>query len=199
MSEEFQAGHSSLERPPSAETPADPNRLPPVDRNAARAMWDEYVAATAVVPEGATDHVVECFGDSPELADALLREVTHGGKRATSSLLVEYIEEGESRPEIGGHWVVCDGSGEPAVIVRTTELRLSAFDDVDAAFAYDEGEDDRSLEFWRREHEKFWRRTRAAAGHDWRPEETREPGRELVLERFSVVWPPEFADRGAAA
>ncbi|RZU62214.1 ASCH domain-containing protein [Zhihengliuella halotolerans] len=199
MSEEFQASQSSLERPGSAATPADSDRLPPVDQGAARAMWNEYVAATAVVPEESSDYIAECFGDSPALADALLHAVTHGAKRATSSLLVEYVEEGEPRPEIGGHWVVCDGSGEPAIIVRTTELMLAAFDDVDAAFAHDEGEDDRSLESWRREHEKFWRRTRAAAGHDWRPEDTLQPGQELVLERFAVVWPPEFADRGAAA
>ncbi|GHD13783.1 ASCH domain-containing protein [Zhihengliuella salsuginis] len=197
MSEEFHASQSSLERSRSAETPADPEGLPPVDHGAARVMWEEYVAATGVVPQDSEDYVVECFGDSPALADALLHEVMHGQKRATSSLLVEYADEGEALPSIGAHWVVCSGSGEPALIVRTTELRLAAFDDVDEAFAHDEGEDDRTLESWRREHEKFWRRTRAAAGEDWWPGLTAEPGQELVLERFTVVWPEDFADHGA--
>ncbi|WP_309082301.1 ASCH domain-containing protein [Zhihengliuella sp.] len=171
-------------------------------------MWRAYTAASAVVPracdggsrEGAAgggrvdDYTVEYFGDSPALADALLREVTHGAKRATATLELEFAEEGEPMPRIGSHWIACHGTGAPAVILRTTELRLAAFDDVDAAFAFDEGEDDRTLESWRREHERYWRRTRGAAGHEWSPEETARPGRGIVLERFAVVWPPDLAD-----
>ncbi|GAA3702354.1 hypothetical protein GCM10022377_14990 [Zhihengliuella alba] len=185
------------------QTTEETPRLPPVDRGAAREMWRAYRAATAVVqhPDAADDrfaddaeYTVEYFGDSPALADALLHEVTHGAKRATATLALEFAEDGEPMPRIGSHWIACHGSGAPAAVLRTTELRLAAFDDVDAAFAYDEGEDDRTLESWRCEHERYWRRTRAAAGHDWSPEETRLPGREIVLERFAVVWPPELAD-----
>ncbi|GAB3674540.1 hypothetical protein GCM10027591_17530 [Zhihengliuella somnathii] len=197
---------SSLEQPPedggggseeTVSTVAD--QLPPIDRAAARRMWDDYIAATGVVPEGNEQYQVDYFGDSPELADALLHEVTHGAKRATSSLMDDYADPEDPLPVIGGHWVVCDSTGQPAAVLRTVSLALAAFDDVDADFAAAEGEDDRTLESWRREHEKFWRRTRAAAGDDeWTPESTGRPGHEVVMERFAVVWPADIAEREPA-
>ncbi|MBG6084069.1 ASCH domain-containing protein [Zhihengliuella flava] len=195
------AVQSSLEQPPedggggeevTVSTVAD--RLPPIDRAAARRMWDEYIAATGVVPEGNQQYEVDYFGDSPQLADALLKEVTEGDKRATASLMDEYTDPEDPLPTIGGHWVACDSTGQPAVVLRTMALALSTFDDVDADFAAAEAEDDRSLDSWRREHEKYWRRTREAAGEHWSPEDTRTPGREVIQERFTVVWPAELAD-----
>ncbi|WP_347876851.1 ASCH domain-containing protein [Microbacterium sp. BK668] len=76
----------------------------------------------------------------------------------------------------------------PRLVIRSVELRLCVFNDVDAQFAFDEGEDDRSLESWRRNHRRYWERGAAARGATWLETD------EIVLERFSVVWPPEFAD-----
>ena len=47
----------------------------------------------------------------------------------------------------------------------------------------DEGEDDRSLESWRENHSRYWRRTAAALGFEW------TEAHEILFERFSVVWP----------
>lgn len=165
--------------------------LPPVappDLAAAERMWAEYASAHPEALVAGDEHVVEGFGDSAPLADALLALVLHGPKRATAALSIEYAEEGQQLPRIGGHWIACDGSGAPRAILRTTELRLGGFDSVDEAFAWDEGEDDRSLESWRREHRRYWERTRAAAGSAF------DPADEIVFERFSVVWPPQHAD-----
>ena len=70
----------------------------------------------------------------------------------------------------------------------TAELRLGPFTSADAAFAADEGEDDLSLESWRREHRRYWTRVAAARGAEWSEDE------DIVFERFSVVWPLEHAD-----
>ena len=150
--------------------------LPPVappDLVAAERMWAEYAAAHPEALVAGDEYVVEGFGDSAPLADALLDLVLHGPKRATAALSIEYEEEGEQLPRIGGHWIACDGSGAPRAILRTTELRLGDFDSVDEAFARDEGENER---------------TRAAAGSAF------DPSDEIVFERFSVVWPPRHAD-----
>jgi uncharacterized protein YhfF len=160
-----------------------------LDKAAAAVFWGEYVAAHPSSARLDDEYTVEAFGDSVELADSLLREVTHGAKRATAELVSAWAHDGEALPRIGGHWVACDGSGNPAVILRTTELRIATFDQVDAQFAFDEGEDDRTLHSWRREHSTYWRRTAAAAGTEWSEND------EIVLERFRVVWPPEYADR----
>lgn len=162
--------------------------LPAVDRAAADAFWAAYCAAHPSAAAGAPEYTVEYFGDSPRLADQLLRAVTHGPKRATAELVDAYVAGGDLLPRIGGHWIACDGTGRPAAILRTTDLRLATFDEVDEAFAYDEGEDDRTLESWRREHRRYWTRTCAARGATWSEQD------EIVCERFTVVWPPELAD-----
>ncbi|MBG6192468.1 uncharacterized protein YhfF [Arthrobacter sp. CAN_A212] len=68
------------------------------------------------------------------------------------------------------------------------ELRIGDFTSADAKFAVDEGEDDLSLESWRREHRRYWTRVSAAQDRQWTESD------EIVFERFSVVWPPEHAD-----
>jgi uncharacterized protein YhfF len=156
------------------------------DRTAALAMWREYAATLARPPAG--EPVVDGFGDDPALADRLLGLVLSGTKRATASLVTDYADAGEPLPCIGGHWVACDGTGRPRCILRTTELRLGPLAGVDDAFAWDEGEDDRTRASWLREHERYFRRTQAARGAAWTGAE------EVVFERFTVVWPPEVAD-----
>lgn len=170
------------------------SKLPELNLEAAEKMWREYLSARSIAPGDAPDYVVECYGDSAELADELLHEVMHGTKRATSSLANEYAHYGENEPKEGDHWVVCDGSGEPRIIQRVVSVQRSSFFDVPADFAAAEGEGDLSLEYWRRVHREYWTRTQAEIGRDWTPEQTTQPGEELLLERDEICWPPEFAD-----
>jgi len=72
--------------------------------------------------------------------------------------------------------------------MRSTDLRIGAFDSVEPSFADAEGEDDGSVESWKREHRRYWQRTTAARGEHWSEAD------EIVFERFTVVWPPEHAD-----
>lgn len=160
----------------------------PVDRDAAAVMWQAYAKAHSEVVHAAPDYTVERFGDSDALADELLAYVLDGPKRATAALVDDFVAEGEPLPRVGSHWIACDGSGRPRVVIRSIELRIATFDDVDAAFAHDEGEDDRTLESWRANHRRYWERTCAARGATWSESD------EIVLERFRVVWPPEHAD-----
>ncbi|MCC9173841.1 ASCH domain-containing protein [Arthrobacter sp. zg-Y179] len=161
---------------------SDPSEIT-LDFDAAALLWDAYAAAFPNQVAAAGEYTVETFGDSPAMADELLALVLDGRKRATSSHVADYVPDGEPLPRIGTHWIVCDGTGASKAILRTVELRLGTFADADEAFAYDEGEDDRSLASWQREHRKFWERTAAARGGSWSEED------ELVFERFDVVWP----------
>ena len=168
---------------PSAPTPAAPG-----DTAAAERMWADYSRAVPSAVSVCPEYTVEGFGDSAALADALLELVLSGRKRATAELTEEFAARGDDLPRVGSHWIACDSTGAPRAVLRSTELRLATFDQVDAAFAFDEGEDDRSLESWRVEHERYWVRGCAARGAVWSPEQ------EIVLERFAVVWPPEVAE-----
>src|SRR5262245_59870902 len=95
------------------------------------------------------------FGDNPELADELLALVLAGKKRATCWAA---DDSAPMQAEIGRMDVVLDGAGVPRAIIKTVELTKRRFDEVDAAFAYDEGEGDRSLDYWREAHKTYFTR-----------------------------------------
>jgi uncharacterized protein YhfF len=116
------------------------------------------------------------FGDSPALADELLALVLEGRKTATCSRLQDYGDGKEPMPQLGRHDVVLDGQARAAAVVETIELTYRRFDEVDAAFAYDEGEGDRSLSSWREAHETYFRRNGGFS-----------PDMDLLCERFRVI------------
>ena len=51
-----------------------------------------------------------------------------------------------------------DGRGDPRCVIESTEVTYRRFGDVDAAFAYEEGEGDRSLDYWRDAHRTYFGR-----------------------------------------
>ncbi len=137
---------------------------------------------------GLSGYDVVSFADSPETATELAELVVVGRKRATAGLLRQFGPEGEPLPVIGGFVVLVDGRAQPRAIWRTKELRLGPLVSVDDAFAWDEGEGDRSRAYWLEEHRAFFRRLAKQGGFDFYDEI------ETVFERFTVVWPREIAD-----
>lgn len=94
------------------------------------------------------------FGDGPALADELLALVLVGTKTATCW----DARDGDKGVVVGGCWVVRDGAGVARAVTQTTALSQCRFDAVDAGFARSEGEDDRTLASWRREHTSYFQR-----------------------------------------
>ncbi|HEY7718200.1 MAG TPA: ASCH domain-containing protein [Pedococcus sp.] len=159
-----------------------------IDAAAADALWEAYCAAHPDRRHDTEAPPAEWFGDSPEMADELLEAVLDGPKRATSALVAEFADGDEELPRIGSHWICCDGSGRPRLVVRSVELRVGPVSSVDEAFAYDEGEGERTREWWLDAHQGYWQRSCARMGIDY------SDSLEVVFERFVVVWPPELAD-----
>ena len=127
-------------------------------------------------------HSAEGWGDGPEMADELGALIAAGIKTATCSSLWEWETEGEPIPEVGQLTTVLDGKGNPLCIVETIAVEITPYNQGDAGFAYDEGEGDRSLQYWREAHWRFFSRALSAIG--------REPSQEmpLVCERFRVIY-----------
>jgi uncharacterized protein YhfF len=121
------------------------------------------------------------FGDTPELAQELADLVRSGPKRATAGWVRDAAAQEQPRP--GDLWVVLDGAGLPACAIRTDEVTVRRFGDADPAFAWDEGEGDRTLEDWRHQHLRFFHRRAATVGI---PFDDDEP---VQFERFSLVHP----------
>lgn len=62
--------------------------------------------------------------------------------------------------------VMRDGAGRPRGVVETVELVQRRFSEVDARFAFDEGEGDRTLRAWREAHCAYFTRLgQLAPGH----------------------------------
>jgi uncharacterized protein YhfF len=135
-------------------------------------------------------HSIEAFrpfnadqwGDNPEMADELGALIANGTKTATCSAMWEWEFDGEVWEEIGHLTWVLNGRGEPLCIIEITEVSLKPFDQVDAQFAFEEGEGDRSLEYWRSAHQGFFERAMKKIG---KPFATDIP---LVCERFKLIY-----------
>lgn len=57
----------------------------------------------------------------------------------------------------GLQWVVTVGE-RPAAVIETVHVEVRRFGEIDEAFAFEEGEGDRSLAFWRVVHEAYFRK-----------------------------------------
>lgn len=147
-------------------------------------FWSEFVAATGI--DGRYE--AWAFGDesTPDLATELALLVRDGPKRATAGIAADYKAENEALPKVGDLSVILDGRGEPVCVVRTTQMEIRRFGDVDEAFAWDEGEGDRTLAWWRRAHVWFFERVGVRVEEDTL----------MVLERFELLWPTADQPRG---
>ena len=122
------------------------------------------------------------FGDDP---DTLAELVRTGVKTATASAYPFYELEGEDLPKAGEYSVILNTKDEAVCIIRTTKVYVTPYREVTAEQAWKEGEGDRSLDYWRRVHEAFFRKELEAVGLIF----TEDMG--VVCEEFEVVYPKE--------
>lgn len=162
----------------------------PSDSRAASAMTDTRIAdfwhrACAEVPGLPREAAYQVwhFGDGADLAQELAALVLRGPKRATAGLLWEAESDPNAMPVLGGYSVVTDGAGSPLMVLRTAQVEIRPFGEVDADFAAAEGEGDGSLEYWRAAHWSYFSRRCEVLG---RNASDQMP---VILERFDLVYP----------
>jgi uncharacterized protein YhfF len=146
--------------------------------------WSAYLSTLPEYhPHREARYTAGVFGDSAEMADELGALVAAGTKTATASLCWEYERDGSApMPAVGDLSIVLDGAGQPLCIVETIEIRVLPFNEVDPQFAYDEGEGDRSLAYWREAHRDFFGRACKRLGRAF------SEAAPVVCERFQVVY-----------
>jgi uncharacterized protein YhfF len=153
------------------------------DSNRIEDYWQRYVASLpAAVSELQAPYTAEPFGDSPALANELAALIASRRKTATCSALWEWQAEGNPITEVGLKTIVLDGNDEPLCIIETIEVAIRPYNEVDAQFAFEEGEGDLSLEYWREAHWRFFTRTLSKIG--------KQPALDmpLVCERFRMIY-----------
>jgi uncharacterized protein YhfF len=145
-----------------------------------QAFRDEVRAERPDLPEEPPD--AWQFGDSAELADSLADLVLSGTKTATAGLLWEYEAEGVATPVPGKLEIVLNSRDEPVCVIEYTAAEIVPFDAVTAEFAALEGEGDRTLEWWRHAHWRYFSRRCEVFG------KTPAMDMPVVCEQFRVVW-----------
>jgi histidinol-phosphate aminotransferase len=147
-------------------------------------FWKAYLDSLPSEQRPAEDPRPESwgFGHLPEHADELGALVLQGIKTATCSLLWSYEFEGESLPQVGELSIITNGAGEPICLIETTQIDIIPFDQVGAQHAFEEGEGDRSLAYWREVHWRVFTPECRASGRE--PSETMP----LVCERFRMLY-----------
>lgn len=140
-------------------------------------LWAAY---KTVNPEAGENYEAWAYGDAP---DALAELTRIGVKTATASAAVWYEGGEEPLPKAGEYSVVLDSREQAVCVIRTTRVYIVPFDQVTVEQAWREGEGDRSLDYWRRVHEDFFRAELEGAGLEF------SPSMPVVCEEFEMVYP----------
>ena len=140
-------------------------------------MW---AACKAVNPNAGEDYMAWAYGDDPDRLAELTRT---GVKTATASAGVWYEGGGEPMPKAGEYNVILNSRDEAVCVTHTTRVYTMPFCEVTAGHAYKEGEGDRSLAYWRKVHEDFFRAELEEAGLEF------SPSMPVVCEEFEMVYP----------
>ncbi|MEO7672650.1 MAG: ASCH domain-containing protein [Pyrinomonadaceae bacterium] len=89
----------------------------------------------------------------------------------------------ENAPADNGCSVVTEIDGKPMCIIQTVEIRDMRFSEVDADFAFNEGEGDQSLDYWRSVHWDYFAREAAENGFVF------DENSIVCCERFRLLFP----------
>ncbi len=149
----------------------------------AEAYWQAFVQEQPDPSEVAARFYESFYFSSTEaLANELAESVLKGVKTATSALVWEVEADGKRVVRPGDFSVVTDWAGQPVCIIETTEVRIIPFKDVDEQFAYDYGEEERTLSWWKTALWESYTKICATLG--------KEPSEDMLLicERFKVVY-----------
>ena len=146
-------------------------------------MWGNYLKSIGETLENTEKKYTSwCFGYGDQLSNNLADLTMKGIKRATTSLYYWYEKKGEELPKVGEINVVEDGEKVAKCIIEIKKVTIRPFCEVDAKFAYTEGEGDRSLEYWRETHIDFFSK-------ELKLEELKFTEKNLVVcEEFEVIY-----------
>lgn len=140
-------------------------------------LWEDYKKMN---PQAGDDYEAWAFGGLP---DELAQLVLEGKKTATASGYDLYALDNEPLPDTEGYDIILDSQGKAVCVTKPTKVYVVAFDEVTADHAYKEGEGDRSLAYWRKVHEDFFKPYYDEAGLTFN-------GKSLIVcEEFEVVYP----------
>ncbi|WP_299835235.1 ASCH domain-containing protein [uncultured Tenacibaculum sp.] len=98
------------------------------------------------------------FCDNKKDANECAELVVKGIKKATATSLWWYKKNNEQLPKVGDQYIVTDWNGNAKAIIETTKVEQVPYNKITPEFAKTEGEGDKSLDYWKRVHEAYYKR-----------------------------------------
>ena len=98
------------------------------------------------------------FCDNEKDADECAELVVKGIKQATATSLWWYEKNNETLPKVGDQYVVTNWNGYAKAVIETIKVEQIPYNHITPEFAAVEGEGDKSLEYWKRVHEEYYKR-----------------------------------------
>lgn len=144
----------------------------------AELLWNQFCEAKGIDKD--TYHSAWQFGAAP---DKLAKLVLEGTKTATASAFPLYEEGIEPMPKVGEYSVILNSKDEAVCIIQTIRMEIVPFFEIREEHAYLEGEGDRSLAYWRKVHEEFFKDCLEEKGLVFTEE------MKVVWEEFKIIFP----------
>ncbi|XXM73264.1 ASCH domain-containing protein [Lysinibacillus sphaericus] len=144
--------------------------------DASKIYWDEFWESQG--EEKPTSVSAWQFGADP---DHLAQLVIDGVKSATCSGLVFYEMENEPLPAVDEYSIILNSKDEPLAIIKTVDVQIMPMNEVPEDFAIAEGEGDRTYQYWKEAHERFFTKELSDFGMGFSEDMM------LVCERFELV------------
>lgn len=116
-------------------------------------------------------------------ANELANLVLSGKKTATTSAFDLY-EGNEPLPQNGAYDAILNSRNQAVCIIKNDSVEIKNYLDVNEQHAYLEGEGDRSLQYWRNVHNKFFMNEYQLEGQIFKEQDAK-----MILEVFHVVYP----------
>ena len=145
-------------------------------------FWQRFLRESGL-PTGTPLYGSFAFGEEA-IADDLLARVLCGRKRATSSTVIAYEQEGEPMPTVGSYAVVLNAAGAPRCVIRVEQVDIYPFNEMTFDVIREEGEDD-CLETWQEAHKQFFTADGVQLGYAFAEDMP------ILFERFSMVYREE--------
>lgn len=118
----------------------------------AEELWHEFCVSKGIAED--TPYEAWAFCGGGPAGDELAALVLKGIKFGTASALDDYIYEDDldELPKVGDYSVILLDNDEAVCVIRDYDVYTRPFGEVSHFHGYSEGEDDRTLDAWRRIH-----------------------------------------------
>ena len=144
-------------------------------------FWNEFLNKN---PNNRIKEMPESFYfcDNEKDANECAELVVKGIKQATATSLWWYEKNNEPLPKIGDQFIITDWKGNAKAIIQTTKFEQVPYNKITAEFAEIEGEGDKSLEYWKRVHEAYYKREMEPVGDKFNEEMI------IICEYFKTIY-----------